>query len=339
MFESGVAGASMMGVIFPPTPDGISSSVIIEELLSQRGIESEFIVSAPEGAIEAVENCSGRCDSMMFLELPPHGKGPIQVSEELYKGVIVLDHGSTPILGRKTVRINLDIPGVSTSLLSYFIAVSADESNDLLSWVASAGFLGKCGSPVCYEVLERARLSWPELADEGALRMVQESLAIASFLGEDWIYLVAAALRESLDDPDWFISGTSATASLIRSKVGEVMAELRSLIEDPTLRHGDLLGWEVPEPHQRFVISLMAKEMGARWALSYFYDPPLGLVYIMGDSHFDLFTASRRAMGDIQGSVFGGRGFSSIIVDSERMGDVVESLARILHRGSGTPAA
>ncbi len=340
LLESGLAGVSRVGVVFPPTPDGISSSVIMEEMLTQRGIESELIVSTPENAIDVVESCSGRCDSLIFLDLPPHGRGPLQVSSELYRSTIVLDHGSTPLLSyENTVRINLDLPGISTSLLVYLIAVEADENNDILSWVASSGFFGECSSDICEDVLERARLSWPELLNENAIKTVQEALVAASFLGEDWVYLVASALRESFDDPDWFLSGTSATASLIRSKISEVREEIRSLLEEPTFESRGLTGWEVQEPYQRFVISLVAHERGFPFAISYFYDPPLGLLYLVGDPRVDLFPLTRNAMEGMEGSVFGGRGFSSLIVDSDRMGRFIESLARILRENQSNPPA
>ncbi|GEM_PF-1313072 len=340
LLESGLAGVSKVGIVFPPTPDGISSSVIMEEVLSQRGIESELITSTPESAIDVIESCSGRCDSLMFLDLPPHGRGPIQVSSELYRSVIILDHGSTPVLSYKnTIRVTLDSPGISTSLLAYLIAVKVDENNDLLSWVASGGFFGKCTSEVCEDVLERARLSWPELLDENSIRTVQKALVAASFLGEDWIYLAASALRESFDDPDWFLSGTSATASLIRSKIDHVNGEIDSLLDEPTFESRSLTGWEVQEAYQRFVVSLVAHERGFPFAVSYFYDPPLGLIYVAGDPQVDLFPLTREAMGEMEGSVFGGRGFSSLIVDSDRMGEFIESLARILQGNQPNPPA
>ncbi len=340
LLESGLAGASKVGIVFPPSPDGISSSVIMEELLTQRGVESELVVSTPESMVDVVENCSGRCDSLIFLDLPPHGRGPIQVASELYRGVIILDHGSSPLLSyRNTIRLNLDVPGISTSLLTYMIALEADEDNDLLSWVASSGFFGECTSEVCEGVLERARLSWPELLDEGSMRSIQEALVAASFLGEDWIYLTASALRESFDDPDWFLSGTSATASLIRSKIPDVYREIELLLAEPTFKSVNLMGWEVQEPYQRFVVSLVVHERGVPFALSYFYDPPLGLLYLVGDPNEDLFALTREAMGDIEGSVFGGRGFSSLIVDSDDMGRFMESLARILGGNRSDPSA
>ncbi len=340
LLESGLAGVSKVGIVFPPTPDGISSSVIVEELLTQRGIESELVVSTPESVVDVVENCSGRCESIVFLDLPPHGRGPIQVASELYRSVIVLDHGSSPLLSyRNTIRLNLDAPGISTSLLAYLIALEADENNDLLSWVASSGFLGECTSEACENVLERARLSWPELLDESAVRSIQEALVAASFLGEDWIYLTASALRESFDDPDWFLSGTSATASLIRSKIPDVYREIDFLLAEPTFESASLMGWEVQESYQRFVVSLVAHEKGAPFAMSYFYDPPLGLIYLVGDPNEDLFALTREAMGEIEGSVFGGRGFSSLIVDSDNMGGFMESLARILRRNRSDPSA
>lgn len=332
LLDSGLAGVSKAGVVFPPSPDGISSSVIVEEVLSQRGIEAELIVSTPENHIDVIENCAGRCDSLLFLDMPPHGRGPFQVSGELFRSVIVIDHGSTPLLSHKnTIRINWDNPGISTSLLTYLMAVEMNEDNDLLSWVAASGFYGECVSQQCFKVMERARTSWPELMEEGSVEYIQRAMVAASYLGEEWIYVAASSLRESFDDPEWFLSSSSATASLLRSKVKDTFDELGSLLDRPQFKSGVLSGWEVDEPYRRFVVPLVAFEQGlSRFTMSYFYDPPLGLIYIAGIQDVDLFTLTRRALGETEGSIYGGRGFSSIILDSERMDYFLGTLAEIL---------
>lgn len=330
--EYGLAGASNAGVIFPPSPDGIASSVIVEEILSQRGIKSEPIASTPENHINIIENCTGRCDVLLFLDLPPHGRGLLQVAGELFRNVIVVDHGSTPLLSYKnTIRINWDGSGISTSLLAYLVAKEMDENNDLLSWVAASGFYGECVSQPCLEVLKRARTSWPELMREGSIEEIQKAMLVASYSGEEWIYIACSSLRESFDDPGWFLSSSSATASLLRSRMGDTLDELTSLLNKPQFNSRVLSGWEVSEPYQRFSVPLAALEMGvSNFAVSYFYDPPLGLVYVAGNHEADLFTLTRRALGEVEGSIFGGRGFSSIILDSERIEYFLGSLAEVL---------
>ncbi|MCD6348046.1 MAG: hypothetical protein J7L91_00265 [Candidatus Korarchaeota archaeon] len=334
LLELGLSGVSRVGILFPPTPDGIASSVIMSEILSQEGIESELIVSTPETVMESIEICAGKCDAITMLDLPPHGKGPLQVSGELFRSIIVVDHGSAPLLSyRNVIRINLDEGGIATSLLMYLIALKLSEDNDILSWVAASGFYGICSAESCSAVIERAKLSWPDLMGENSLETIQRSLVAASYMGDEWIYLAASALQESFDDPGWFLRGNSATASLLRAKVDEVRREIKDVLEDPFLMRGNFGAWESPEAYQRFVLSLIAREEVAYHALSFFYDPPLGFVYVVGDPKVDLYEKISKYLRGIEGSLFGGRGFASLIVDSEALGDLLYSLEGEL--GSG----
>ncbi len=330
LFESGVSGVGKIGIIFPPDPDGIASAVIIAEVSSQKGLEPDFIVSTPENLMDAIESCVGKCDSITFLDLPPHGKGPLQVSTEFYKSVIIIDHGSQYILNYKDdiTRINADIEGISTSLLAYFLALKMSEDNDMLSWVAASGFYGKCKTKPCIDVEEKALLSWPELIEENSLKKIQRILASSAYLGEEWALLAVSALQESFDDPSWFLNGNSATASMIRSKTEEVRKEIEDVLDEPYLRRGSFGAWESPEPYQRFVLASIAKEEIVENALSFFYDPPLGLVYLVGNPSADLYEKIAPSLGSFEGSAFGGKGFLSLIVDSEFLRELIYSISR-----------
>ncbi len=337
LFESGISGASKAGVIFPPTPDGISSAVIIAEILSQKGLESDFIVSTPENLLDAIESCVGKCDSMIFLDLPPHGKGPLQVSTEFYKSTIIIDHGSLSFsnynYGRSVIRINADIGGISTGLLAYFIALQVSENNDILSWVAASGFYGECTSNLCIDLEKKAILSWPELMEGNSLERIRQILVTSSYLGEEWVLLAVSALQESFDDPSWFLNGNSATASIIRSKVEEVRSEIRDILDEPYLKRRNFGAWESPEPYQRFVLSMLARKEIVENALSFFYDPPLGLIYLVGDPNIDLYEKMSSYLENFECSIFGGKGFLSIIVDSEFLRDLIYSLSRRIDEG------
>ncbi len=335
LFESGISGASEVGVVFPPTPDGISSAVIIAEILSQKGLESNFIVSTPENSLDAIESCIGKCDSMIFLDLPPHGKGPLQVSTELYRNTMIIDHGSLSFpnynYGRGIIRINADMGGITTGLLAYFIALQVSEDNDILSWVAASGFYGECTSNLCIDLERKTLLSWPELMEGNSLGRIRRVLVSSSYLGEEWVLLAVSALQESFDDPSWFLNGNSATASIIRSRVEEVQSEIRDILDEPYLRRRNFGAWESPEPYQRFILSMLAREEIVENALSFFYDPPLGLVYLVGDPRKDIYERVSSYLENFECSIFGGKGFLSIIVDSEFLRDLVYSLSRSIN--------
>ncbi len=330
LFESGISGVSRIGVIFPPNPDGIASAVIIAEISSQKGLEPNFIVSTPENLLDAIESCVGKCDSIVFLGLPPHGKGPLQVSTEFYKSTIIIDHGSRYLSNykEKITRINADIGGISTSLLTYFIALQMSEDNDMLSWVVASGFYGKCKIKPCMDIERKALLSWPELMEGARLKKIQRILISSAYLGEEWVLLAVSALQESFDDPSWFLSGNSATASIIRSKTKEVQKEIENILDEPYLRRGNFGAWESPEPYQRFVLALIAREELAKNALSFFYDPPLGLAYLIGNPSMNLYERIVPSLGSFEGSAFGGRGFLSLIVDSEFLRNLIYSISR-----------
>ncbi len=332
LFESGISGVSRVGIIFPPDPDGIASAVIIAEISSQKGLEPNFIVSTPENLLDAIESCVGKCDSVIFLDLPPHGKGPLQVSTEFYKSIIIIDHGSRHLLNYKgkgnIVRINMDIGGISTSLMTYLIALQMNEDNDMLSWVAASGFYGKCKTKFCTDIERKALLSWPDLMEGDSLKNIQRILISSAYLGEEWVLLAVSALQESFDDPSWFLSGNSATASTIRSKVKEVREEIENVLDEPYLRRRNFGAWEAQEPYQRFVLALIAREELVDSALSFFYDPPLGLAYLVSNPSINLYEKVVSSIGSFEGSVFGGKGFLSLIVDSEFLRDLIYYISR-----------
>ncbi len=333
ILDSRFSSISNMGIVFPPSPDGIASSVILSEIASQKGIYADMAVAVPENFMEVVEYYAGRCDSLVFIDIPPHGSGLIQAAGELFREVIIIDHGSTYVYNQGNIaRLGIDKAGISTSLLVYLLAVEFNEENDMLSWIAASGFYGKCHSKPCLETYERAKLSWPELSEDLSLREIQEVLVAASFLGEDWIYLAASALQESFDDPSWFLSGNSATASLLRSKVNDVKEEIRNVLDEPFLMRDSFGAWESPEPYQRIVLALISKKEIVKCALSFFYDPPLGLIYIATREDMDLGHVVRRELEGLEFSLFGGKDFASIIIDSDYLERTIRSLSKVLSR-------
>ncbi len=322
--EESLKNSERVAIILPPTPDGISSSVILSELCSQLGVDSEFIVSLPETFLDAIERLIGKFDHLIFLELPPHGPGPISVAKELFKGLIAIDHGSSN-LPQDVLRVRLDYGGICTSLLLYMISSQIGRDNEYLSWIAVSGFRNKCTSKICESVKERSQLYWPDLVEEASIDLIQRMLSAASFEGEEWIMMAISSLRESAEDPWWFIRGSSVTASVLRSKVPEVEAKVRDSLREPFLLDGSVGIWEVDEPHQRFVLSIEARRF-VDVAMVFFYDPPLGLVYISAPHYIDLYSEAIRLLrGDPEWSAFGGKGFLSMIVDSERMVSVLMS--------------
>jgi hypothetical protein len=316
--EESLKNSEKVAIILPPTPDGISSSVILSEICSQLGVDSEFIVSLPETFLDAIEHLIGKFDHLIFLELPPHGPGPISVARELFKGLIVIDHGSSDLPG-DILRVGLNYGGICTSLLLYMISSQIGKDNEYLSWIAVSGFKNKCTSKICEYVKERSQLYWPDLIEEASIDLIQRMLSAASFEGEDWIMMAISSLQESAEDPWWFIRGSSVTASILRSKVPEVEAKIKDSLSEPFLLDGSVGIWEVSEPHQRFVLSIEARKF-VDVAITFFYDPPLGLVYMLAPDGIDLYSEAIELLrGESEWSAFGGMGFLSMIIDSERM--------------------
>lgn len=324
ILEDSLRGIERVGIVLPPTPDGIASSVILSELCSQMSIDSEFLVSLPETSLDAVESMVSKCDYLIFLELPPHGYGPISVARDLYKGLMVIDHGSTEIPTSWSVsRVRYPLGGVSTSLMLYLISCHLSKENDYLSWIALSGFRSKCSSELCDDVKRRSQLYWPDLMEENAIGLIQRALSAACFEGEEWIMIAISSLQDSIDDPWWFVKGSSATSSILRSKLPEFERRIRELLAEPFMVEGGTGLWEVNEPYQRFVVSIEARMM-TRVAVSFFYDPPLGLVYVLAPQSIDLYAeASHLLRNEPEWSAFGGMGFLSMIISSNAMLNVL----------------
>lgn len=322
--EISLKGVERVGIILPPTPDGIASSVILSELCSQMGIDSEFLVSLPETSLDALEAMINKCDYLAFLELPPHGYGPVSIAKDLYKGLIVMDHGSAELpLGRDVSRVCFPSGGVSTSLMLYLISSSYSKENEYLSWIATAGFRSKCSHGLCNSIKERSQLYWPDLMEDSSIEFVQKVLSAACFWGDEWIMMAISSLQESIDDPWWFIGGGSATSSLLRSKLPEFEREIEDVLVEPFIIEGEVGIWEVSEPHHRFVVSIEANRM-AKVAISFFYDPPLGLSYALAPRNIDLHAEALELLrGESDWSIFGGMGFLSMIISSETMLNVL----------------
>ena len=126
----------------------------------------------------------------------------------------------------------------------------------------------------------------------------------------------------------------------------EVAEELDRIADEregePFRRSGAVGVWESPEAYQRFVLSLIAGEEVSEYALVFHYDPPLGLIHLTGPPREDLYRLLSKYVGStVEGSLFGGRGFASIIVDSEVMMDLIRSLSIDIGRvnGEGGPSA
>ncbi|MEM3869510.1 MAG: hypothetical protein QXJ39_00025 [Candidatus Korarchaeum sp.] len=324
ILEDSLRGVERIGIIFPPTPDGIASSVILSELCSQMSIDSEFLVSLPETILDAVESMLNKCDYLVFLEIPPHGYGPISIAKDLYKGLMIIDHGSTEIpLSWGVSRVGFPSGGVSTSLLLYLISSYYSKENDYLSWIAVAGFKNKCSSELCNSVKEKSQLYWPDLMEENAIGFIQKALSAACFEGEEWIMIAISSLQESMDDPWWFIKGNSATSSLLRSKLMDFEGKIRDILAEPFMIDEGIGIWEVNEPYQRFVFSIEARRI-AKAAISFFYDPPLGLVYISAPQNIDLNAEALKILErESEWSIFGGMGFLSMVIGSETMLNVL----------------
>ncbi|MCS7102558.1 MAG: hypothetical protein NZ992_01590 [Candidatus Korarchaeum sp.] len=318
--EDSLRGVERIGIILPPTPDGIASSVILSELCSQMGIDSEFLVSLPETSLDAVEIMLNRCDYLIFLELPPHGYGPISIAKYLYKGLMVIDHGSTEMpLSWGVSRVGLPSGGVSTSLLLYLISSHYSKENEYLSWIAVSGFSNKCSSKLCNSIKETSQFYWPNLMEENAIGFVQRALSAACFEGEEWVMIAISSLQESVDDPWWFIKGSSAAPNLLRSKLLDFEREIEDILTEPFMIEGEVGIWEVNEPYQRFALSIEANRI-VKAAISFFYDPPLGLIYILAPQNIDLYAEALELLkNESEWSIFGGMGFLSMITSSEAM--------------------
>lgn len=334
--EDSLRSVERVGIILPPTPDGIASSVILSELCSQMSIDSEFIVSLPETSLDAVESMLNKCDYLVFLEFPPHGYGPISVAKDLYRGLMIIDHGSTEIpLSWGVSRVGFPSGGVSTSLLLYLISSSYSGENEYLSWIAVAGFRNKCSSEICNSVKEKSQLYWPDLMEENAIGFIQKALSAACFEGEEWIMIAISSLQESIEDPWWFIKGGSVTSSLLRSKLVDFERKIEDILAEPFMIDGGVGIWEINEPYQRFVFSIEAKRI-VKAAMSFFYDPPLGLVYILAPQSIDLNAEALKLLKNkSEWSIFGGMGFLSMIISSEAMLDVLIRLKDRLKQYNG----
>ena len=219
-------------------------------------------------------------------------------------------------------------PGLSTSLISYLIAVSIDKENEILSWISVAGFYGECESLPCEEVKKEAQLFWPDLTDD-QVTLLQESLITASYLGEDWIQIASAALQESYDDPSWFLTGNSATSSVIKSRVSEVKEEIRGSLSTPK-SFSHLLTWEVDEAFRRDVISLVAYSELKVPVAAFHVEEPLGLISVRFPPKLDALAHVRQELSNVEHSLYGGWGYMSIIVDSAYLELALNTVSKIL---------
>lgn len=327
ILEDSLRTAERVGIVLPPTPDGIASSVILSEICYQLGVDSEFLVSLPETSLDAIELLFSKCDYLVFLELPPHGRGPMSVARKFYKGIALIDHGSTELWDFGFLRrITFHTESVSVSLLLYLISSVLSRENEYLSWVAVSGFKPKCSSRLCDSVREKSQFYWPDLMEEDAIDLMHRMLSAACFEGEEWVLMAISSLQESIDDPWWFIRGSSITSNILRSKVSDFEERVRELFEEPLLIENSIGIWEVNEPHQRFVFSLKAREY-TKAAISFYYDPPLGLVYASTPPNVDLYRETVSMLkGESEWSAFGGMGFLSMIINSETMFSVIMRL-------------
>lgn len=336
LLEDSLRGADKIGIILPPTPDGIASSVILSEICSQLGADSEFSISLPETNLDSIELLLNKCDYLIFLELPPHGRGPISVAKEFYKGITIIDHGSTELNYSDFVRrISFPSESVSVSLLLYLLSTFLSRENEYLSWVAVSGFKPKCASKLCDSVMEKSQLYWPDLMEKSSIDLIHKMLYTACFEGEEFILMAISSLQESIDDPWWFVKGSSVTSNIIKSRIPDFESKIGELLKEPLLIEESIGIWEVNEPHQRFVFSLKAREF-TKVAISFYYDPPLGLVYISSPPSVDLYQQALSLLkSELEWSAFGGIGFLSMIINSETMlsflmkfKDGLESLTR-----------
>ncbi len=329
-----LAGVDRALLLYPPTPDGIASNVIVGEIISQLGVDVREQPITPELMIEVIPYNIDVVDSVVFVDTLPNGPGLLKLAINEFRSVIVFDHGGLPYEIPPVVRINPFEPGVSTSLISYLISVALNGENEILSWISVAGFYGECSSPVCEEVKKEAQLFWPDLTDD-QISLLQDSLIAASYLGEDWIQIASAALQESYDDPSWFLTGNSATSSVIKSRIEEVKSKIKETLSERPLSFSGLLAWEVDEPFRRDVISLIThSELGIPTAAFHVNDP-LGLVSIRFDHRIDPLNDIRSALSGVEHSFYGGWGFLSMIVDSAHLEFALNTVSKILRESSG----
>ncbi len=329
-----LAGVDKALILYPPSPDGIASNVIVGELISQLGVEVSEQPITPELMIEVIPYNIGVVDSIVFVDILPNGPGLLKLAVNEFKSVMAFDHGGMPYEMPPFVRINPFEPGVSTSLISYLVSVSMNGENEILSWISVAGFYGECSSIDCEEVRKEAQLFWPDLTDD-QISLLQDSLVSASYLGEDWIQIASAALQESYDDPSWFLTGNSATSSVIKSRVEETKQRIKELLSERPRSFSGLLAWEVDEAFKRDVISLIAHTELEIPTATYHVDEPLGLVSVRFDHRINPVNEVRKSLSGVEHSFYGGWGFLSMIVDSAHLEFALNTVSKILRESSG----
>ncbi len=318
-------------LVYGPWPDSMAATALVRRAISEQGIGVSLRPALPEELLSVVEEAFAEDSALVLVDLIPTGPGPIEVAEQLWGQVLVIDHYDIdrPRIPARVLRLNplgAGLPPLPASHIALTVAryLCPDVPHDL--WVGRIGCLEPGTRCEAHPQTEAA------VESERLISRVYETL-LRAVAGdpESGVVLGVAALEECFEDPTCLLEGRYPLSRALLDladqgkKLLDSLGDVKPLISSPSL-----LVVPVEDPRVRHVaaerLSSVRDVAGAVYA-----DDVMAVISLRSRTELrDLPSLVHLSMLDLEGSYFGSGGFVEAAVRAQHLETLLKRISELL---------
>ncbi len=318
-------------LVHGPWPDSMAATALLRRAISEQGVGVSLRPALPEELLSVVEEAFAEDSALVLVDLIPAGPGPIEVAEQLWGQVLVIDHYEIdrPRIPARVLRLNplgSGLPPLPASRVAMTVAqyLCPDLPPDL--WVGRIGCLepgARC------EISPHAETS---REGEGVVSRVYETL-LEAVAGdpESGVVLGVAALEECFEDPTCLLGGRYPLSKALLGLADRGKAILGDLVQaKPLISSQSLLVIPVEDPRIRHAAA-DSLSSGRDVAGAVYSDDVMAVVSLRSRAQRkDLPSLVHLSMLDLEGSYFGSGGFVEAAVRAQQLETLLRRISELL---------